>query len=98
MTSFPTSFGYMYRREAWDEGARYGCDVYAEPEKKWITIGDHYMLAQLVQMGYRGFAMRNLMVLYYQYGHIKQSTDLLSKYKGKLNAEMARLLRSKKNV
>ena len=95
MTSFPTSFGYMYRREAWDEGARYGCDVYAEQEKQWMTIGDHYMLAQLVQMGYQGFAMRNLMVLYYQYGHIKQSNDLLAKYKGKLNNEMKRLLKKK---
>jgi glycosyltransferase involved in cell wall biosynthesis len=92
MTSFPTSFGYMYRRGAFDNGARYGCDVYAEQEKRWLTIGDHYMLAQLVQDKWRGFAMRNLMVLHYQYGEVQQSTDLLSKYKGKLNGRLRLLL------
>ena len=89
---FPTSFGYMYRRECWDNGARYGCDVYAEAEKRWVTIGDHYMLAQIVLQGYKGFAMRNLMSLHYQYGGVKQSNDLLSKYKPQLMKKFNKLL------
>jgi len=97
LQSFPTSFGYMYRREFWDNGARYGCDLYVKEEKKWITIGDHYMLAQIVSEA-DGFAMKNLQVLHYQYGEIAQSNDLLSKYKGRLMQEFNNLLGGKKRV
>jgi len=89
---FPTSFGYMYRRECWDNGARYGCDVYAEKEGRWVTIGDHFLLAQIVLQGWDGFAMTNLMTLHYQYGGVEQSNDLLSKYKPKLMKKFNKLL------
>ena len=88
----------MYRRSAWDNGARYGCDVYAEEEKQWVTIGDHFMLAQLIQMGLDGQALRDLVVLHYEYGGIPQSNDLLSKYKPVLMNTFYRLLGEKKHV
>jgi len=97
LNSFPSSFGYMYRREFWDEGARYGCDVYAEDEKRWVTIGDHYMLAQIVLKA-DGYAMKNLQVLHYQYGGVTQSNDILSKYKGRLMTRFRHLLEGAINV
>lgn len=88
--SFPWSFGYMYRREAWDCGCRYGITVYAENEKRYFTIGDHHMMMHLIHtMKYRGDVL-NALVLHYQYGVIPQEGDFLAKYKRQLQAEFER--------
>ena len=82
LRSFPTSFGYMYRREGYDRGARYDCSIQAS-DGTWFSIGDHYMLAQLVKMGFTGAPLR-MQVLYYQYGHVPQAGDLLHVYRARL--------------
>lgn len=91
MRDFVTSFGYMYRREAWDRGARYGCDVQTK-DGRWLTIGDHWMQAQLILMDYKGAPMQ-MQVLYYQYGGIEQSNDLLQEYRPALYEEFSRLVK-----
>lgn len=83
MRSFPTSFGYLFRREAWDAGARYDCTVQTD-EGMYISIGDHYMMAQLVQMGWIGAPLKGVQVLHYQYGHTPQAADVLAQYKSRL--------------
>lgn len=82
LRSFVTSFGYMYRREGWDAGARYECSVQMD-DGTWMSIGDHFMLAQLIKLGYIG-APVPINALYYQYGIVPQAGDNLARYRGKL--------------
>ena len=93
--SFPCSFGYMYRSEYHHQGAEYGCEIFAEDEQRWFSIGDHFLLAQIIQLGGVGKYMEDLAVLNYRYGHKAQSSDSLGKYRKQLYSEFYRLLRSK---
>ena len=80
--SFPWSFGYMYRREAWDKGCEYGVTI--ETKDGYFTIADHDYIMQLIHvMKYEGYVMQGLTTLHYQYGGAQQN-DFLAKYRTQL--------------
>jgi len=88
---FASSFGYMYRREAWDAGMRYGCTIYIPEEDRHMTIADYHMVMNLIfKMGWKGHAMQDMTALHYHFGG-KQMNDLLVKYNPRIKAEFARL-------
>lgn len=81
--AFPWSFGYMYRREAWDAGCKYGVTI--ETLDGYFTIADHDYIMQLIHvMKYKGYVMQGLTTLHYQYGGTKQQSNYLAKYKAQL--------------
>ena len=76
-TAFASGFGYLYRREAWDAGCRYGCNVWIEEANRWMTMGDRHMVMQLIfTMKYTGHRC-DWVTLNYQRGIIPQMNDLL---------------------
>jgi len=88
---FASSFGYMYRREAWDAGMRYGCTIYIPEEDRYMTIADYHMVMNLIfKMNWKGYAMRDTTALHYHFGG-EQMNNLLVKYKARINEEFARL-------
>ena len=84
---FASSFGYLYRREAWDAGCKYDCTVWIEEAKRFMTIADYDMAMQLIfKMNWRGFALRDVLALNYEFGG-KQMNDLLEQYHGRIKQE-----------
>jgi len=86
---FASSFGYMYRREAFDNGCRYGCTVWIEEEQKHTTIADYDFVMQLIfEQKYEGRHL-DFTTLHYHFGG-KQMNDLLVKYRPRIQAEFNR--------
>lgn len=75
---FTPLYAFMYRREAWDNGCRYR--TLLEKEGKLIGVQDYDFALQLTEhMRWDGLALRELMVLHYNY-HEGTLTSLLKKY------------------
>lgn len=88
-TGFPSSFGYLYRRAAWDHGCRY--TPYLKVEGKTLCIGDRDFMLQLIhKMGWHGLALPELLALNYLYSLSKgnQMTNLLIKYRAEMTEKM----------
>lgn len=84
---FASSFGYMYRREAWERGCSYdGCDLYIPEEGRTMTIGDYDFVMQMIfNLGWKGYCMGDTVCLHYEYGGPPQMNDLLLKYRGRID-------------
>ena len=79
--SFISSFGYMWRRDAWDAGSRYGCTVYIPQAKRHMTIADRDMVMSLIfDHNYAGKWL-NLLALNYARGGVAQMNDLLMEHR-----------------
>lgn len=89
-TKFASSFGYMYRREAWDAGSRYDCTIWIPEEKRFMTIADRSMIMSLIYD--RGFDGKHLDItaLHYVRGGVTQMNDLLVRYKAQMMNEYKR--------
>ncbi len=75
---FTPLYAFMYRREAWDNGCRYR--TLLEKEGRLIGVQDYDFCLQLTEhMRWDGLALRELMVLHYNY-HEGTLTSLLKKY------------------
>lgn len=75
---FTPLYAFMYRREAWDNGCRYR--TLLEKEGRLIGVQDYDFALQLTEhMRWDGLALRELMVLHYNY-HEGTLTSLLKKY------------------
>lgn len=88
-TGFPSSFGYVYRRAAWDQGCRY--TPYLKVEGKTLCIGDRDFMLQLIHtMNWQGLAIPELLALNYLYSLSKgnQMTNLLIKYRAEMTEKM----------
>lgn len=89
---FVSSFGYMYRREAWDAGYRYGCYIHIPEIDKTIAISDWHMAMNLIyRMNYQGHCLRDLVTLNYEIGGIPQQKDVTDRYKARITTEFKRL-------
>ncbi len=75
---FAPLYAFMYRREAWDNGCRYR--TLLEKEGRLIGVQDYDFALQLTEhMRWEGMALRELLVLHYNY-HEGTLTSLLKKY------------------
>lgn len=75
---FTPLYAFMYRREAFDNGCRYR--TLLEKEGRLIGVQDYDFALQLTEhMRWDGLALRDLMVLHYNY-HEGTLTSLLKKY------------------
>lgn len=85
--SFVSRCGFMYRREAWDAGCRFHyTDVEVEPGV-WTGLNDRDMQMQLiVDLGWRGMALPDLLALHYYYSGSNQTTALTAQYADRVNA------------
>lgn len=64
--SFPALYPFMYRRDAWDAGCRY--TPHGEVNGRGLSIQDWDMALQLIEyMRYDGIALRDTLVLHYNY-------------------------------
>lgn len=89
--SFASSFGYMYRREAWDAGSRYDCKIWLPDEKRYMTIADRHMIMSLIfERGYEGKHL-DMVALNYVSGVVPQMGDLLRQHRPEMMAEYTRL-------
>lgn len=84
-SNFVSLFGYMYRREALDAGCRY--EHYITREGLNIDIADYDFIMQLiVNMGWDGLALPDLLALHYYHGGKGQMTRKVHKYQAEINA------------
>lgn len=90
--AFVSSFGYLYRREAWDAGCRYDCTIWLNEEQRYMTIADYHMAMNLIfKMKWQGYVLSDQLVLHYERGGAPQMGDLLAKHKKEMNQEFSRL-------
>jgi len=90
-SAFASGFGYLYRREAWDAGCRYGCTIWVEEAGKFMTIGDRHMVMQLIfTMGWKGYRMDTI-TLNYQRGIVPQMNDILKHHRYDMMQEYRKL-------
>ncbi len=89
-TTFASSFGYMYRRDAWDAGSRYDCTIWLPKEQRHMTIADRHMVMSLIyDRGYEGKHL-SVTALHYVNGGVAQMNDLLVRYKKEMMSEYKR--------
>lgn len=87
-SAFDSLFGYMYRREALDAGCRY--EHYLTRDGVNIDVADYDFIMQLiVDMGWSGLALRDLLALHYHYSGEGQMTNLVHQHQAEINAVFA---------
>ena len=79
--TFASSFGYLWRRQAWDDGSRYNCTVWIPNAKRYMTIADRDMVMSLIfERGYHGKHL-DTTTLHYVRGGVWQMNDLLKQHR-----------------
>jgi glycosyltransferase involved in cell wall biosynthesis len=89
--TFASSFGYMFRRQAWDAGSRYDCKIWLPEEKRYMSIADRHMVMSLIfDRNYSGKHL-DLLTLNYFVGGVGQMNDLFDKHRKLMMDEYRRI-------
>lgn len=82
-TDFPSRFGYLYRREAWDRGCKY--TPYLKVKGQTICIGDYDFIMQMIcNLGWSGVRVPRL-VLNYHRDKDGQVSHLVDEYRPQID-------------
>lgn len=83
---FDSLFGYMYRREALDHGCSYIHYLENQATGERLDVADYDFVMQLiVNMGYKGLALRELDALHYYNGGKSQMTRRVHENQGAID-------------
>lgn len=87
LAGFPSRFGYLFRREAWDRGCRFDTVVVETPDGP-VGIGDRDFAVQMIyDLGWRALALPEVLVLHYHYDGHGQLTNLLAAHRAEIDAQ-----------